>query len=50
MMGPGKHGEATGGGSPSEAPEPQRSMVTSRGRALPPPDDFRPGCPALPAV
>jgi hypothetical protein len=32
MTGPGQHGEATVSGSPSEVPEPQRSMVTSRAR------------------
>jgi hypothetical protein len=52
MTGSGQHGDATVCGSPSEVPEPQRSMVTSRahGHALPAPGDLSLGGQALPAV
>jgi hypothetical protein len=48
----GQHGDATVCGSPSEVPEPQRSMVTSRAHdhALPAPGDLSLGGQALPAV
>jgi len=50
MTGSGRHGEATICGSPSEVPEPQRSMVTSRGHghALPAPGDLSLGGQAHP--